>query len=124
MLDVSTLTREQAITEHRKMWSWIADETLKQKKKITKKDYFEKFGSAYLGVPKAGCFCCQYALKINKSEGCCIFEWPVTDRDDVEYAVCNYSVYGDWREAGDYIQAAEYARAMANLKELELLDIC
>ena len=36
------LTREEAINEHRKMWNWIADETLKQKRKVNENEYFHQ----------------------------------------------------------------------------------
>ncbi len=30
------LTKEEAIANHRKMWNWIAEETLKQERKVEK----------------------------------------------------------------------------------------
>ena len=48
------LTREQAIMEHRKMWNWIADETLRLKRRVPKDNYFEAkqqtFGTSHDNV--------------------------------------------------------------------------
>lgn len=33
------MTRKEAIENHRKMWNWIADETVKQQRKVLKSEY-------------------------------------------------------------------------------------
>ena len=38
------LTKSEAIANHRKMWNWIADETMKRKCKVEKWDYFKAHG--------------------------------------------------------------------------------
>ena len=53
------LTFDEAIENHRKMWNWIADETEKRQKAVTKEEYFKqnKLKSVF-----CECYCCQYAF--------------------------------------------------------------
>lgn len=55
------LSKSEAIKKHRKIWNWIADETLKQKRKINKNEYF----MAHKGVTDTllcDCCCCEYVI--------------------------------------------------------------
>lgn len=66
------LTKQEAITEHRKMWNWIAD-TIKEEKRIKdirglKRKYLEQKDFEIMG----NCFCCEYS-KFNCS--ICPLEW-------------------------------------------------
>lgn len=68
------LTREQVIEEHREMWNWIADETERRRKVVTKDDYLEEHGGFFLAgfVPVRNCYLCQYAdCDCDK----CIADW-------------------------------------------------
>ena len=86
--NLTMLTKEQAITEHRKMWNWIADrleeaEKLKNDGNLKspdlydvyklKRKYVENYGSYIL----CSCFCCEY----DKQQYC---------TDDDERMDCKY----------------------------------
>ena len=51
------LTKEQAITLHRRMWRWIGLKTLKEKRCVEKKEWFEKFR---LEWATRSWHCCKY----------------------------------------------------------------
>lgn len=38
------LTKDEAIANHRRKWNWIADETLKQKRRVEEWDFFKAHG--------------------------------------------------------------------------------
>lgn len=106
------LTREQAIAKHRKLWNWIADETIRTKTPTPKYAYFISKLRIY-NVPMNCCYCCEYTIKILKAT-CkdCPINW--------EYGDCTLSEYEKWSEAynnNDYELAAKYARIIANLPE-------
>lgn len=115
------LTRKRAIEEHRKMWNWIADETEKRNKIITKEDYFaEHSGLRICGyVPNINCWCCEYV--IFNSSGCksCPILWLLDDK--YKYATCTdeQSPFHKWAESISIMVRAHYAREIANLPERE-----
>ena len=109
-----TFTKEQAITEHRKMWNWIADETEKRKRKIRKSEYFKEHHIAHLTRPWGDCYCCEYALIACEQDVKCMY-CPI-DWGSVES--CFDGVFASWlNEDRDYKIAAELARKIANLPE-------
>ena len=61
------LTKREAITEHRKMWTWIADTAEREKRIVTKEDYFYQSHLNYEDLT-AGCYCCEYAAKKHHQE--------------------------------------------------------
>lgn len=69
------LTLEQTIEEHRKMWNWIADESVKQGKFLSKHDYLYANEKDIIS-PVNKCFLCDYLLNTYtmKCEGC-IANW-------------------------------------------------
>lgn len=108
------LTREQAITEHRKMWNWIADEIEKQKicKVIAtlKRDYFIlKYNEPF----DAYCFLCLYVKQRHVGCNECPIKWEggccINKKETGIYDRCIKS--GTWQE-----QSA-LARQIANLPE-------
>ncbi len=109
------LTKSEAISNHRKMWNWIADETLKQKRKVDKIDYFERHR---VEVPCNECYCCEYGYGDDNCPDCPI-EWGG------EYGTCNDRVeefdnkglYALWYNEFDYSRAAELAKQIAELPE-------
>lgn len=107
------LTREQAIIEHRKMWNWIADETLKRERKVDKEDYFREHRE-YSQIPIHFCWCCEYCEYIEM-RFCneCIIDWGF------ERCTNTHSSYRNWRQCDnyDYIEAAKYAKQIAELPE-------
>lgn len=103
------LTKEEAISEHRKMWNWIADETENHKRKVLKIEYF--YENNIKIIPLSHCYCCQYIN--DTSEHCnnnCIIDWGES----------NYCLNGDykkWSDTCDWEEAARLARIIANLPE-------
>lgn len=106
---IKNLTREQAIKEHRKMWNWIADETLKRERKVYKEEYFEHFENRYPERPIYDCWCCEYANRCDK----CPVAWG---EDGI---ACGSSIYKTWFELDNHYfkAAANLARLIAELPE-------
>lgn len=125
------LTREQAITEHRKMWRWIADETEKRKCIVSKPEYLcvHDFDEhiAY------DCFCCEYAEQENFKNFPYLhfcYHCPINWGSRVSTFMCICSVdytkegglYAEWANAAkvdDWRTAAALARQIAELPERE-----
>ena len=59
-------TKDQAIAEHRKMWRWIYDETVKQKRPVSKEEYLEK--NNIFGL-YSDCFLCEYSIDERNKNG-------------------------------------------------------
>lgn len=66
------LTKEQAISEHRKMWNWIADKIEKEKECQEIGDLKEEYCIENDFLLKNDCFCCEYTK--NNCDNCPI-EW-------------------------------------------------
>lgn len=126
------LTKEQAITEHRKMWRWIAEETEKRKQIVKKSEYLYTYCRLDEHI-RFNCFCCEYDKQRNREEflyiNCrfCPINWgsaatnymceDLTDMDD------DYGLYAEWIEAvkcDDWQIAAAIARQIAELPEREI----
>lgn len=104
------LTREHAITEHRKMWNWIADETNRLKRKVKKYEYFDTMGIH--DIPLNGCYCCEFNRRSN-SYHCgidCIINWG-------KFLGCTDSYFAEWANTDDWKESARFARIIANLPE-------
>ena len=112
------LTKSEAIANHRKMWNWIADETMKRKCKVEKWDYFKAHGIT--DIPLCECYCCEYArdgLFADCSR--CPIDWGG------EFNIClNRDSDGDgkglftlWCKEPDYVKSAELAKRIAELPE-------
>lgn len=81
------ISKEIAITEHRKMWEWIAHETHRTKNCATERDYFRKNNTIFnltndefIHAIENTSFACQYCrqiLPLNEDIECfyCPFEW-------------------------------------------------
>ena len=123
------LTREQAIKEHRKLWNWIADETIGQEIKVEKWEYFSLFKFIQ---PIHACYCCEYAKNVcmSKSEDfsmgkrCqyCPIEWGEESYNQCVSEEITNSYYSLWEECKsyNYIIAANLARLIAELPEREI----
>jgi len=114
-----SLTRDEAIREFRKMWEWIADETEKQKRFVTKEEYFLE--NDLPGVA-GDCYLCEYDHGNTKStrEWCSIC--PISFGKGSLHCLEPGSVFSAWDDLEEYEQdewelAAEYARKIANLPE-------
>lgn len=103
------LTREQAISEHRKMWNWIADETDRLKRRVEKEEYFREMG--ILDIPHMECYCCEFErYNPNCCEEHCIIDWG-------KGIGCADSYYIKWIFIDGWQQSARLARIIANLPE-------
>ena len=111
------LTKKQAVKEHRKMWNWIADETERQKRKVSKEDYFNAHPE-YEMRPLLDCFCCEYddQHELRNCRYC-----PVLWNTENHRCYWNGTVFGSWgsTESCEWNNAALYAREIANLPERE-----
>ena len=114
----SILTKEEAIKRHRMMWNWIAHETLRREKRVSKPEAIKHFGWSTKNM-RSVCWCCTYAHS-DDDFSCekCPIQWPE--------GLCTSSIkgrglYGKWCDTiwhkDDYKQAAEYAYEIANLPE-------
>lgn len=123
------LTIEQAITEHRKMWNWIADKIIRLKKLIDvysyKKEYL--YRKRLFDIDRY-CFLCDYCRQNRKRfEVCekCPLDWgDVSNRNFYPCEGDAYSQderdYGLWwkcQKAKTWEEQARIAREIANLPE-------
>ena len=124
-------TKEQAITEHRKMWNWIADaiEDKKETQEIhnLKKKYCDTHFK-YENITNY-CFLCHYAQILNSPYRDKCFLCPLDWRSDAANFMCldaktkcdNKGLYELCCDEDDsYIKQAALAREIANLKEREM----
>lgn len=111
------------------MWNWIADETEKRQKAVTKAEYFKqnKLKSVF-----CECYCCQYAFdnseimrRGDKCRDCeiCPIDWGVKVCGN-DYKQCvaektDYSKWDDYVFLNDWKSAAKYAGEIANLPARE-----
>lgn len=114
------LTREEAISEHRKMWNWIADEIEKEKRyqyiEGLKKEYCDREGY-YI---RNNCFCCEYTYTKYICDYC-----PIEWKSEVEDFMCiqkyeeddDEGLYALCCNERDWEEQAKLARQIANLPE-------
>jgi hypothetical protein len=111
-----TLTKQEAIENHRKMWNWIADEIEKGNGykyyglANIKNEYFLKHNVSLGNRPNSDCYCCEYSGDC----GDCPLKWPGGAR------VVHNGLYIKISTAcleREYIEAAKLARQIANLPE-------
>ena len=118
------LTRE-AIELHRKMWNWIADESIRQKRKVREKDYFYTMQISEEEQPLLDSYACEYAVeksrKIKYCGSCCKY-CPINWGGDDNDCLNDESLFTKWSSCGksDYEEAARLAREIANLLEREV----
>jgi len=117
------ISRKEAIEEHRKMWNWIADETLKRKTCVHKHDYLNKFYPDLHLIND--CFLCDYAgyissdyFSLNNTMNCeeCPLDWG-SPNCCARIGVVSYYHWSDAVSLKKWKSAAKYAREIANLKE-------
>ncbi len=134
------LTKKLAILEHRKMWRWIADETLKRKIIVDKYDYFSSNVSRFTTLPENRCYACEFAIKrcidldadkfrdIFKCHFCryCPIDW----QSEAEECMCqdkyktgdDLGLFSLWHvccDNGDWEAEAKIAKQIAELKARE-----
>ena len=116
------LTREQAITEHRKMWRWIAEQ-YENGKDIDpyqlKKIYLLKNGYDNPFLIRFYCFLCEYAKKLGGCDNCPLI-WD-TIGDCMGTSDEHRGLYGQLMDCylnpGDMKKCAKLARQIAELPE-------
>ncbi len=112
-----TLTKKLAIKLHRKLWNWIADETIRRKEVVGKYDYplFKRKKIYY------SCWCCEYAKGDCMN---CPIKWSGKSKIfsclGLSVKGCAYGEYDEWRKKamrGNWQGAAHWARIIAELPE-------
>lgn len=105
------LTLRETIDNHKVLWTWLADETLKRKRKIRKIEYFLEHGIDDIDFPSHLCYCCEYAdqKSVDGSCTCCPLEWGKSN------CYITSGLFRKWEFEVDYKKAAELARQIANL---------
>ena len=115
-------TREDFIFHHRKMWNWIADETLRLKRIVCKHEYFQAMNIDEVLLPLNTCYCCESCYHLKYCDDCPI-DWksnaPEFKCKNKEKIFDNNGIYGKWLDEPDYKKAAKLARTIANLPEKE-----
>ena len=107
------ITLKDAVDGFRKQWNWMADETLRQKRKVEKDEYFDAHGIDVRDRPFNECYMCEFAPECVACPIC----WGGT------LDLCNYrepyyrfdGLFGMWNGTRDYQEAARLARKIANL---------
>ena len=114
------LTKSEAIANHRKMWNWIADETLKRKGRVAKSVYFEAHGVRVLDIPLSRCYCCEYVNNRNCADcSDCPIDWGGKYGSCTDINILNNEkgLFSLWCDESDYIKSAELAKRIAELPE-------
>lgn len=115
------LTKERAITLHRRMWWWIGLKTLKEKRCVEKNEWFERFG---LERVTCGCYCCKYS--VDKAYE--LFVYPVCDNCPIDWGGIGcegekeqglFSLWCGAFKDGNWQEAAKLALQIAELPERE-----
>ena len=89
---IPIISKHVAITEHRKMWEWIARETHRTKKCVTESDYFRKNNTVFnltnefIFLIKNTCFACQYCKQITNDTNHILH--PFLPQNDDECLYC------------------------------------
>lgn len=124
------MTKQQAVEEHRKMWSWIAEETQKQQRCVGKAEYQMNCGRQSFDILN-DCFCCQFSMDYPDDHAECE-RCPIEFDSTAHEYMCIYTsddsmenkfsdgLYAAWEmdcESGDWEHAAEMAYIIAGLTE-------
>lgn len=118
-----SLSKEEAIKRHRMMWEWMSEQSLEQKKVVTKKDAFEHFGWDTNNVAHM-CWCCEYAMQRNTKKQItqdtvcinCPLEWP-NERCSTGIDSGYYDIWIDDKNKNDYEMASLMALKISKLYE-------
>lgn len=105
------LTLKEVVDNHKVLWTWLADESLKRKRKVEKHEYFIEHEICYPNVPYEQCYCCEYVVQNSLKGECenCPLSWGSV--------ACfrGKALFIKWLGEDNYIKAAELARQIANL---------
>ena len=130
-----TLTKDEAIEQHRKLWRWIADETKKQGRIVDKNEYFEAMGIDEKDIPFNDCYCCEFDIQARDVESFCghcekcPLDWGAGYEPGYIFALCSEIKYTSnsieagyfeqWQDTRSFKVAAFLARIIAELPEKE-----
>ena len=110
------LTREEAIRLHRKMWRWIRDEILKQKRPVIEREYFDTMHIKIRDRPDRNRYCCKYVQpEINKDGRCADSELCPIVWGNYDFTSCedSDSPYGKWESLMFfYDRVVEYKKSL------------
>lgn len=117
------LTKQEAVENHRKMWNWISSETLKRKRKVTEKDYFNEVRLDDFLIEDS--YCCEYDDQKHEFNESFCKHCPLVWESKVGEVMCinKYQIgdceglYIKWWDEIDYKRCAELAEKIANLSE-------
>lgn len=113
------ITKSEAIALHRKMWNYIADETVQRETVVSKVEAIVHIGVIWQDVAYR-CFCCEYGMQhFGPTLRCaaCPIAWPKGSNCYEEGEL--YDLWEDTVDTGDWLEAARLAREIANLPEKE-----
>jgi hypothetical protein len=108
-----TLTKQEAIENHRKMWNWIADELEKKRESNAgvvdtisiKMDYFLHNKISPNNIPSAYCYCCEYA---KAKDGHCTDRCPIDWGTSKKHYVQRLYIYAAFLQL--YLQRSSQTR--------------
>lgn len=130
--DFMELTKEKALELHRQLWNYIADESERQGRIVSKKEAFNHFG--WPGIAQY-CWCCEFSIQklrnFDKEHGYVDIRWkcdfcPIIWKDEYFICVSLFSPFHSWdylynkgdkADWYDVQDAIKYAREIANLPE-------
>lgn len=123
------MTKKEAVENHRKMWKWIAEETLKREKKVFKGEYLSLLYNNQYKYDDIhnDCFCCEYVSQFTNDEGfCCEYELQLSDPCSIcpitwcGGCCCGENgLYTKFGHANSSKESAEIARIISELPERE-----
>ena len=108
------MTKAEAISNHRKMWRWIAKQTRELKRKVEQSEYFDHYNISYKDRPFFDSYVCQFD---EQFVGVCDF-CPIDLGKGVDCQT-DGSPFLKWLECDedDWERAAELADKIAELPE-------
>lgn len=111
------MTKQEAVENHRKMWKWIAVQTLRQKRLVGKTEYLDN--TKYYDICNA-CFCCEYVydIDVNFIRDCSNY-CPI-DFGKHRHCCGDHTLYNEWRHLyypSEYKKAALLAYKISKLPE-------
>ena len=104
------LTKEQAITEHRKMWNWIADQykngCIKYIYEVEQR-YIDECTNYSSDEIESDSFCCEYSNQNDVSDSCdsCPLVWG--NVTGFAYCLESYEINKDGDVRGMYAKVAD-----------------
>lgn len=116
------LTKEQAITEHRKMWNWIADQIEYLQTVVDIHDYKKEYCVNHKFYDVLNwCFLCDYTdVECDR----CPLKWPSNLSFPCEGRIGDSRNLGLWwkcKISEDWQEQAALARQIANLPERNIV---